>query len=101
MKLTRTSGRGIRRLVSLCGTVTQLVAEYDRRLLEPESDGDDDLDDDEDIPPETKAEVQRLAFLDIFLTCCVPHELTGTLQASQPRLPIVSRTCEVGPLANG
>ena len=59
MKLTRTSGRGIRRLVSLCGTVAQLVAEYDRRLLEPESDDDNDDENDEDIPPETKAEVQR------------------------------------------
>ena len=100
MKLTRTNGCGIRRLVSLCGTVTQLVAEYDRWLLEPESDDDDDLDDDE-VPPETKAEVQRLAFLDILLTRCVPRELTGTPQASRPRLSIISRACEVGPLANG
>ena len=77
IKLTRTNGRGIRRLVTLCGTVAQLVAEYDRRLLESESDDDDDDDDiegNEDIPPENKAEIRRLVFRDghhsfvVFLT---------------------------------
>ena len=66
------SGRGIRRLVTLCGTVTQLVAESDRRLRRTESanddDGDDNSDDDDDddgnggdrdMSPEKKEEVQR------------------------------------------
>ena len=64
--LARTNGHGIRRLVTLCGTVTQLVAEYNRWLLEPESDddggSDDDVDGDEDISPENKVEVRRLVF---------------------------------------
>ena len=61
-KLARRSGRGIRRLVTLCGTVTQLVAEYDRRLLDsdPNSDDDDDADiDNEDLAPEKKEEIKR------------------------------------------
>ena len=58
IKLTRRSGRGIRRLVTLCGTVTQLVAEYDRRLLESESD-DEDGDRNEDTPLQNKEEVRR------------------------------------------
>ena len=61
-KLVRRSGRGIRRLVTLCGTVTQLVAEYDRRLLDsdPNSDDDDDADiDNEDLAPEKKEEIKR------------------------------------------
>ena len=94
IKLTRTNGRGIRQLVTLCGKVTQLVDEYDRHLLEPEYDDDggdgDDVDDDEGVPPETKAEVRRLVFLDVSLTRCVPRELTGTPQASRLRLSIVS-----------
>ena len=53
------SGRGIRRLVTLCGTVTQLVSENDRRLPGSESDNDNDDNDDEGIPPEKRAEVQR------------------------------------------
>ena len=52
------SGRGIRRLVSLCGTITQLVMENDRRLLASASDGSDD-DNEEEEPPEKKEEVQR------------------------------------------
>ena len=58
----RKSGRGVRRLVTLCGTITQLVAEYDNRLLASESDagGDDDDDDgDGDHPPERKEEIRR------------------------------------------
>ncbi|KAF9778115.1 hypothetical protein BJ322DRAFT_1214801 [Thelephora terrestris] len=67
-KELRRCGRGIRRLVTLCGTVTQLVAEYDRRLLrsEPNSDDGGDCDNngngdegDEDMPPEKREEVQR------------------------------------------
>ena len=60
-KLVRRSGRGIRRLVTLCGTVTQLVAEYDRSLLdEPNSDDDEDSDNDnEDVTPEKKEEIKR------------------------------------------
>ena len=56
VKLARGSGCGIRRLVTLCGTVTQLVAEHDRRF--PGSESDDDGDD-EDMSPQKKAEVQR------------------------------------------
>lgn len=41
------SGRGVRRIVTLCGTITQLVAENDSRLLGPESDADSDGDDEE------------------------------------------------------
>ena len=56
VKLDRRSGRGIRRLVTSCGTVTQLVAEHDRWF--PGSESDDDSDN-EDISPQKKAEVQR------------------------------------------
>jgi hypothetical protein len=56
------SGRGIRRLVTLCGTVTQLVSENDRRLPRPEGDDDDDDEEEEEIPPEKKEEVQRRVF---------------------------------------
>jgi hypothetical protein len=69
-RLARRSGRGIRRLITLCGTITQLVAEYDRRLLEPDGDDDDNDDGDGDgngdgdggdnnLPPETKEEIDR------------------------------------------
>lgn len=61
-KLARRSGRGIRRLVTLCGTITQLVAKYDRRLLDsdPNSDDDDDADiDNEDLAPEKEEEIKR------------------------------------------
>jgi hypothetical protein len=68
--LARRSGRGIRRLVTLCRTVTQLVAEYDRHLLESVPDGDsgnngngrnDDGgdDDDEHLTAENKEEIRR------------------------------------------
>ena len=57
------SGRGIRRLVTLCGTITQLVSENDRRLPGSESENDEDNDDgdddDEDMSPEKKEEVKR------------------------------------------
>ena len=56
VKLTKRSGRGIRRLVTLCGSITQLVVEYDRRL--PGSESDDDGDD-EDTSPQGKEEVQK------------------------------------------
>jgi hypothetical protein len=61
-RLARRKGRGIRRLVSLCRTVTQLVAEYDRHLLESESNDNNDSDDDngdEDLSPEKKEEIKR------------------------------------------
>ena len=63
-KEARRSGRGIHRLITLCGTITQLVAEYDRRLLVSESDtnSDEDGDDDEgdeDNSPERKEEARR------------------------------------------
>ena len=38
------SGRGIRRLVVLYGTIQQLVRESDRRLLNPEGSDDDEED---------------------------------------------------------
>jgi hypothetical protein len=52
------SGRGIRRLVTLCGTITQLVSENDRRLpgTESEEEGDED---EEGESPERKEEVRR------------------------------------------
>ena len=56
-KLARRSGRGIRRLVTLCGTVTQLIAEYDRGL--PDSDDEDSDNDHEDVTPEKKQEIKR------------------------------------------
>ena len=64
VKQVRRSGRGIRRLVTLCGTVTQLVAEYDCRLVASESnassDGDDnDEEDDEDQHPDRREEIRR------------------------------------------
>lgn len=43
------SGRGIRRLVTLCGSIHHLVKESDRRLLGGR-DTDDDEVDEEDIP---------------------------------------------------
>lgn len=55
------SGRGIRRLVTLFGTIRQLVKENDRRLLG--SSDDDDDDDDEDMeeaqPPQDPQELAR------------------------------------------
>ena len=56
VQLARRSRRGIRRLVTLCGTVTQLVAEHDRWFSGSESDNDSDG---EDMSPQKKAEVQR------------------------------------------
>ena len=44
---TRRSGRGIRQLVTLSGSITQLIAENDRRLVS-NSDSDSDNDDDDD-----------------------------------------------------
>jgi hypothetical protein len=62
-KQARLSGRGFRRLVSLCRTVTQLVAEYDRHLLASGPDADSDIDNDndnEDHSPERREEIRRL-----------------------------------------
>lgn len=58
----RRSGRGIRRLVNLGRTVTQLVTEYDRRILASESDSDDDTGDRDVLSPEKKEEVKRSVF---------------------------------------
>ena len=52
------SGRGIRKLVTLRRTITQLVNESDRRLPRSEDDDDDDKEE-EDESPEQKEEVQR------------------------------------------
>ena len=64
VKQVRKSGRGICRLVTLCGTVTQLVAEYDRRLVASESDTNSDTDENdeeinEDQHPERREEIRR------------------------------------------
>ena len=76
MKELKRCGRGIRRLVTLCGTITQLVLEYDRWLLRPVSNGDDGGDDDDngngdegddDIPPEKREEVRRSVFQNLSL----------------------------------
>ena len=66
-KVTKRSGRGIHRLVVLCGMVTQLVTENDRRLIcQAEYNGDmDENDDDEadaNLPPEKREEIKRQAF---------------------------------------
>ena len=45
MSQTKRSGRGIRWLITLCGSITQLIAENDCRLA---SNGDGEDDDDED-----------------------------------------------------
>lgn len=44
----RRSGRGIRRIVTLCGTITQLVAENDRRLVEADPDSSSSDNDEEE-----------------------------------------------------
>jgi len=51
------SGRGIHRLVTLCGTITQLVNENDRRL--PGSGFNNDEDGDEEGESPEKEEVRR------------------------------------------
>ena len=56
------SGCGIRKLVTLRRTITQLMDENDRRLPRSDDGDDDDDDDDEDEEeesPEKKEEVQR------------------------------------------
>ena len=57
VKLTKRSGRSIRRLVTLCGSITQLVIEYNRRLPGSESDDDGDDGDDGNTSPQDKEEV--------------------------------------------
>ena len=69
MKEIRKSGRGIRRLVTLCGPISHLVAEYDRRLLARADRDDEDnelnnennqLDnEDDDRRSEKKEEIKR------------------------------------------
>lgn len=69
--MIRRSGRGIRRIITLCGTVNQLVAEYDRQSLKSKNrddGGDDDEDSDDEVvgggealTPEGKAEMKRCA----------------------------------------
>lgn len=53
------SGRGIRRLVTLCGTIRQLVKESDRRLLNVPDDEDEEDEDAE--PPQPPQDPQELA----------------------------------------
>jgi len=51
------SGRGIRRLVTLCGTIRQLVKENDQRLLDlPDTDPESD-----DEAPQPPRDPQELA----------------------------------------
>jgi hypothetical protein len=58
-------GRGIRRLVTLCGTITQLVVENDRRSTAGEIDDCDDDDgggnddDSDNDSPERREEMKR------------------------------------------
>ena len=60
------SGRGVRRLVTLCGSIQQLVRENDRRLLDT-PDGEDDNEDTEVTqPPEDPQELERRS---VFVTC--------------------------------
>lgn len=59
VKLLRRSGRGIRKLVLLCGPVSQLVDEHDRRLLGSGPDDDDDNNGDDNNNDETKEEIDR------------------------------------------
>ena len=56
------SGRGIRRLVTLYGTIRQLLKENDRRLLGLSNDDDDDDNGDEDAEePQPPQDPQELA----------------------------------------
>ena len=104
VKLARRSGRGIRRLVTLCGTPTQLVAEYDRCLLESEPDGDGgndgnssdndgDVDSDEHLTAENKKEIKRSVFsthiTPLYSSLLTVQSLMS--QTSQPRLPVIPR----------
>ena len=50
------SGRGIRRLVTLCGSITELVAENDRRLFAAEG-----IEDDDEEGEQTPEDLQDLA----------------------------------------
>ena len=52
------SGRGIRRLVTLSGTIRQLVEENDRRLLES---SDSDPDDEDQEAPQPSQDPEELA----------------------------------------
>jgi len=54
------SGRGIRRLVTLCSTILQLVKESDRRLL-GSSDADPESDDEDPEAPQPPQDPQELA----------------------------------------
>ena len=47
--------------MTLCGTITQLVNENDRRLpgFESDDDNDNDGDNEEEMTPEKKEDVQR------------------------------------------
>lgn len=86
------SGRGIRRLVTLCGTVRQLVKENDRRLLNL-SDSDEDEDDDENPevpqPPRDPEELARRSVSFRVLLTSFNHQCILTLQA-RSRLGVVS-----------
>ena len=57
VKLTKRSGRSIRQLVTLCGSITQLVIEYNRWLPGSESDDDGDDGDDGNTSLQDKEEV--------------------------------------------
>ena len=64
----RRSGRGIRRLVTLCGTIDQLVTEYDRHLTRVghgstagngDNNDDDENNEAEEATPESREEAKR------------------------------------------
>jgi hypothetical protein len=69
-------GRGIRRLVTLCGTIRQLVAANNDRSVDGEIDDsdEDDNEDDGDDSPERNEERTR----------CVSHGHTHTAHAQAP-----------------
>lgn len=68
------SGRGIHRLVSLFGTVRQLVKESDRRLLGlPDSDDEDDEDPEASQPPQDPQEVAQRYVFNRWQSCSSSH----------------------------
>ena len=82
MKEVIKSGRGIRRLVTLAGTIQQLVKENDQRLLgerDGESEGSEDEDAEIPRPPLDPQELQRRsAFLVVLPTIFRLHSPSQT-----------------------
>jgi hypothetical protein len=62
------SGRGIRRLVFICGIIPQLVRENDRRLQDESNSGDEGEEPEVTQPPQDPEEVaQRLVLLSVII----------------------------------